>query len=155
MRFAFIVSTILSLTVALHAQERPNVDTLSLGGMKTHQPSGLIHRLSAFDTIFWNADAGAGMLRMSDENFGHKGEYRVAIQDKTIQQVTFAIGAHSKEEAKRFYDDIFSQLTGRYGQPDVSSATEFRWEGMEQFFAVRFSDEGNAVNIVLSKFEGH
>jgi hypothetical protein len=154
MRIAVIVLALTGFISVVRGQSRPNVDTMSLGGMKTHQPSNLINQLQSYDTIFWNADAGAGMLRSASSLFGHKGEYRVAIQEKMIQQVTFAIGAHSKTEAKKFYDEVYSQLTGWYGQPDGSSATEFRWEGMEQFYAVRLSEEGNDVNIVLSKFEG-
>jgi len=123
--------------------------------MKTFMPSGNYHQLSTFDTIFWNADANAGMLRRAEEAFAHKGEYRVAIQDSRIEQVTFAIGAHTSEEAQKIYKQVYDMLTGVYGAPDGTFAAEFRWEGIEQFFAVRISDDNKGVNVVLSKFERH
>ncbi|MBS1903343.1 MAG: hypothetical protein JSS75_06550 [Bacteroidetes bacterium] len=154
MRIVLVLTLVSTLTCTLAAQQRPNVDTLTLGGVKTSIPLNSAPQLAHFDTIFWSADMGAGMLRHPDNAFGHTGEYRVAIQDGKVQQITFAIGAHNKAEAKKFYDEVYARLTAAYGQPDGSSATEFRWEGVEQFFATRLSDDGNAVSIVLSKFEG-
>ena len=140
------------------AQSRPNVDTLSISGLKTAAPTSTLKSLSPFDTLFWNDGLGVGMLSKKGELFGHKGEYRVAIQNSAIEQVSFAIGAKNSDDATKIYNDVTGQLHNRYGDADATVTTdppEIRWEGMAQFFAVRMAPEHNAVNIVLSKFEHH
>lgn len=155
MRIAIVFVVLSIISTSSFAQRRPNVDTLTLGGIKTNMPAGHYAQLSNFDTIFWNPDMKAGMLRKADDAFGHKGEYRVAIQDGRIEQVSFAIGAHNKEEATKYYNGVYKMLTDIYGKPDGTYPAEFRWEGVEQFYAIRMSDDEKGVNVVLSKFEGH
>ncbi len=150
--FAFLFST--AICQAIRAQQRPNVDTLSLFGIRTAVAGS--SSLTGCDTIFWNEGLGIGMLSKKIDLFRHKGDLRIAIKNSAVDQVTFAIGAKNKEDATAIYSDVCSQIQQSYGNPDAIVTTdppEIRWEGIEQFFAVRMAIEHNAVNVVLSKFE--
>src|SRR5512135_2472338 len=134
LRYTISVVICVCIVQCANAQSRPNVDTLTLCGMHASQAASSLTKLATFDTLFWSSEAG--MLRSVNTLYGHTGEYRVAVQDGKISQVTFAIGAHNKDEAKKFFTEITSSITSRYGEPDVHSVSEIRWEGIEQFFAV-------------------
>ena len=145
--FAFILVCVFGQAYA----QRPNVDTLSIFGIKPSLQSSSVSSLSIFDTIFWNY--GTGMLQTKGMMHNHQGEFRVAIQDSKIQQVSFVTLSRSTVDNEKSFNDICSAIQNNYGPPDVKNTNEIRWEGAFQFFAVRKATENNAVNIVLSQFD--
>ncbi|HYM21539.1 MAG TPA: hypothetical protein VEW28_11130 [Candidatus Kapabacteria bacterium] len=150
----YVLSVVLCfLSQRAFAQNRPNVDTLSLGGIRPSVPSVSVPSLSTFDTILWNDGQGIGMLRSKGSMFGHQGEFRVAIQNNKVEQVSFAAASHNRSENDKLFSDICSSVKNNYGTPDIASASEIRWEGVEQFFAIRTSSENDAVTVVLSRFD--
>jgi hypothetical protein len=154
---AFLFLIVFFASTSLFAQSRPNVDTLSITGIRTSASTASL-TLSSFDTMFWNAALGVGMLQKKGMLYGHSGEFRVGVGNSAVTQVSFSIGAKNKDDAAKIYNDVIGQLHNQYGDPDAnvtSDPPEIRWEGMDQFFAVRMAAEHNAINIVLSKFEHH
>jgi hypothetical protein len=156
-KFPAIFLVLILASASGFAQSRPNVDTLSILGVRAAASSTPV-TLSSFDTMFWNATLGVGMLQKKGTLYGHSGEFRVGVGNSTVTQVSFSIGAKNKDDAAKIYTDVIGQLHNQYGDPDANVTTdppEIRWEGMEQFFAVRMAAQHDAVNIVISKFEQH
>jgi hypothetical protein len=145
------------ISVSLHAQTRPDMDTMSLFRLAPGMSATVIPKVvsAQLQTLF-DDGAGTGIVKYDASYEDIKGEVRIATQKNIISQVIFVATVPDTSHTKAMFNRFRETLTARYGDPDVDYYNvfrEIRWDGMKRSLAVKAQDGRQHISLVLQQFE--
>jgi hypothetical protein len=141
--------------VAIQAQAPvKRLDTLTIGGLRPGDQMAAFKRVSFdLDTVFWQGNTGANMLKGIVTQFGQKGECRISTRDGEIQQVAFNMSFADSNKAIAAFKQLERDISTAYGLPDEEYHNVHRsikWKGDKRILSLKGMEGTSTLSIVLT-----
>ncbi len=131
------------------------LDTLTIGGLRPGDQIAALKRVGyKLDTVFWQGNSGANMLKGIVTQFGQKGECRISTRDGEIQQVAFNMGYADSNKAMDAFKKLEREISKAYGDPDEAYNNvhkSIKWFGDKRVLNLKGVEGTSTLSITLTQ----